>query len=78
MDLTKELMIIFKWNTIDKVPKLLNEPILCLTKNEKLCVFNNTEGMYKERNHFIKYSNFNRLAEKYKVKYWVYQKDLII
>ena len=70
--------ITFEWNTTDNVPELMNEPILCMTEKGKLCVFSNTEGMYKERMHFIKYSNFNNLVNNYHIKYWVYQKNLIV
>ena len=67
-----------EWNTVDKIPDPVIEPIVCITRNNKVVVFKNTERrMWHQTGSWISYSNFTRLVDKYKVVYWAYQKDLI-
>ena len=67
LSLTKEIV----WNTVNDIPKYIEEPILCCTDNGKLMTFKNT----KYPNTIE--SGFGHLAEKYKIRFWVYQKELL-
>lgn len=63
----------FTWKSFEETPSDVHEPILYMTVNNKLGVFKNTEqGMHPES------SSLDRLKEKYNVKYWVYQKELVL
>ena len=68
--LTKE----FIWNTVNDIPKYIEEPILCLTDNGKLMTFKNTKTIISPN---TTKSGFLNLAEKHKIKLWVYQKELL-
>ena len=68
--LTKE----FIWNSINDIPKYIEEPILCLTDNGKLMTFKNTKTIIYPN---TTKSGFGHLVEKYKIKLWVYQKELL-
>ena len=68
--LTKE----FIWNTVNDIPKYIEEPILCLTDNGKLITFKNTKTLIWPN---TVESGFGHLAEKYKIRFWVYQKELL-
>lgn len=60
LSLTKEIV----WNTVNDIPKYIEEPILCCTDNGKLMTFKNANTLI-------------HLAEKYKIRFWVYQKELL-
>lgn len=68
--LTKE----FIWNTVNDIPKYIEEPILCLTNNGRLLTFKNTKTIICPN---TTKSGFVHLAEKYKIRFWVYQKELL-
>lgn len=68
--LTKE----FIWNTVNNIPKYIEEPILCLTDNGKLMTFKNTKTLIQPNKVE---SGFGNLVEKYKIKLWTYQKELL-
>lgn len=70
LSLTKE----FIWNTVNDIPKYIEEPILCLTDNGKLMTFKNTKTLIWPNKVE---SGFGHLAEKYKIRFWVYQKELL-
>ncbi len=63
----------FNWNPASWEPMNIDLPILAWTNNDKLVVFKNTKSyMYGEP-----VSDFKRLVEKYNIKFWVYQVDVI-
>ena len=63
----------FNWNPVSWEPMNIDLPILAWTNNDKLVVFKNTKSyMYGQP-----VSGFNRLVEKYKIKFWVYQTAVI-
>lgn len=68
--LTKE----FTWNTVNEIPRDIEEPIVCLTDNGKLMTFKNTKTLICPNKVE---SGFGHLVEKYSIKLWVYQKELI-
>ena len=73
----------FEWIDAYDKPKDINEPIIALTKNNKLVVFKDTisrtvgsrdaQGNYT----YIESSNWDHLVYKYRIEYWNYQKKLI-
>ncbi len=68
--------VTFVWNDADIVPDNFELPVVYCTSNNKIASFKNTYGMYNG-DESTKHSNWDWLREKYNVKYWVYQKDLI-
>lgn len=68
--------ITFTWNDADIVPDNFELPVVYCTGNNKISTFKNTYGMYG-RDESTKHSSQEWLREKYNVKYWTYQKDLI-
>ena len=63
----------FIWSEAEEAPSDVLEPVLYMTTNNKLGVFKNTE---KANNTGV--SGWTRLKEKYNVKFWAYQKDIIV
>ena len=66
----------FTWNPVSYIPGDINAPILAWTKNDKLLVFKNAKTCINgdvEKS----FSGFNRLVEKYNIKFWVYQEAVI-
>ena len=68
----------FRWYTPDKIPTNLKRPILCVTRNNKLCVFRYENERWTERCHFLKYMTFEKVVQHYGIKYWVYQDELLL
>ena len=68
--------ITFVWNDADIVPDDFELPVIYLTINNKIGSFKNTYGLYGG-DESTKHSNWDRLKEKYNIKYWIYQKDLL-
>lgn len=71
--------VTFKWTEADQVPTI-DEPVVCITKNKKICVLNHSVGRYigdtdTEDKH-IRHWEF--LKSKYNIEYWTYQSDLMI
>ena len=64
----------FEWRIANETPRDIEEPILCLTHNGKLLIFNNTKTIIYPNT--VK-SVFRYLVEKYNIKLWVYQKELL-
>jgi hypothetical protein len=63
----------FNWNPASWEPMNIDLPILAWTNNDKLVVFKNTKSyMYGKP-----VSDFKRLVEKYNIKFWVYQVNVI-
>ena len=71
--------ITFHWNTPDIVPKEKYEPILCVTRNNKLCIFSYDpyKEIWKERCHWLRYRSFESVVRHYGIKYWAYQRAVI-
>lgn len=73
----------FEWIDAYDKPKDINEPIIALTKNNKLVVFKDTisrtvgpiDALGKIT--YIESSNWDHLVYKYNIKSWNYQKKLI-
>ena len=72
--ITIELNTSFEWRMATEIPRDIEEPILCLTDNGKLMTFKNTKTIIYPN---TTKSGFGYLAEKYKIRFWVYQKELL-
>ena len=72
--ITIELNTSFEWRMTTEIPRDIEEPILCLTDNGKLMTFKNTKTIIYPN---TTKSGFLNLAEKYKIRFWVYQKELL-
>lgn len=59
----------FEWR--EDIPEEIEKPILALTGNGKMLVFKNTSYYGKSE------SCYKRLKEKYNVRCWAYQEELI-
>lgn len=68
--MSKEIKFI--WNESDRGPYYIDDPILVQTQNNKLIVFKDTKTYINNK----KVSNWQRLVEKYKIKYWCYQEAI--
>lgn len=71
--ITIDLNTSFEWKLKNETPRDIEEPILCLTDNGKLITFKNTKTLIWPN---TVESGFGHLVEKYKIKLWVYQKEL--
>lgn len=71
---TVDLNTSFEWKIANETPRDIEEPILCLTHNGKLITFKNTKTIIYPNT--VK-SVFGYLVEKYNIKLWVYQKELL-
>lgn len=72
--ITIDLNTSFEWRMANDTPRDIEEPILCLTDNGKLMTFKNTKTLIYPN---TVESGFGHLVEKYKIKLWVYQKELL-
>jgi len=75
--------VFFEWNDAFDEPKDIKKPILGLTENNKLIVFKDTIGRkvkHDESGHYtyVEYSNWDHIVDKYNIKYWTYQSELIV
>ena len=68
----------FRWYTPDKIPTNLKRPILCVTKNNKLCIFRYENDKWVERWSWFRYDTFEKVVQHYGIKYWVYQDELLL
>lgn len=59
----------FLWHGAGDNPYDMEKPILAQTENNKLIVFKDTKTYINNK----KVSHWQRLVEKYKIKYWCYQ-----
>lgn len=71
--ITVDLNTSFEWKLKSETPRDIEEPILCLTDNGKLMTFKNSKTLIWPNKVE---SGFGHLVEKYKIKLWVYQKEL--
>ena len=69
------MIVNFEWNPATYEPKDFNAPILAWTDNDKLVVFKDTKA-YLNGDTKNPFSGFNRLVEKYNIKFWVYQSTI--
>lgn len=72
--ITIDLNTSFEWRMTSETPRDIEEPILCLTDNGKLITFNNTKTLIQPNKVE---SGFDNLVEKYRIKLWTYQKELL-
>ena len=72
--ITIDLNTSFEWRMATEIPRDIEEPILCLTENGKLMTFKNTKTLIRPNKVE---SGFGNLVEKYKIKLWTYQKELL-
>lgn len=72
--ITIDLNTSFEWRMASETPRDIEEPILCLTYNGKLMTFKNTKTIIYPN---TVESGFGHLVEKYSIKLWVYQKELL-
>ena len=72
--------VTFRWNYATEAPTDFYKPVVYITKNNKIAVFKDTVswtgGDAKDKTKH--YSNWEWLREKYNIKYWVYQEDLLV
>ena len=66
----------FNWNPASREPMIIDLPILAWTNNDKLVVFKDTKT-WLNGDTKRPISDFKRLVEKYKIKFWVYQNAVI-
>lgn len=71
-----------EWRDASEGPSDMNEPILYCTKNNKLGTFKNTVGYHSTVGYYggdviTAHSDWKRLSEKYSVKYWTYQSEIL-
>jgi len=52
--------------------------VLCITRNNKLCLFRYENERWTERCHFLKYMTFEKVVKHYGIKYWTYQDELLL
>lgn len=72
---TLDNRVSFTWNDASIIPEDYTLPVLCKTNNGKLLVFKDTSAMYGGKKETI-HSGWNFLADKYNIKYWVYQYEV--
>lgn len=72
--ITIDLNTSFEWRIATETPRDIEEPILCLTDNFKLMTFKNTKTLIQPNKVE---SGFGNLVEKYRIKLWTYQKELL-
>ena len=60
----------FEWKRTDIIPGDYQSPILCMTGNGKLMTLKDTSSS-------LGGSNWSWYVEKYNIKYWCYQSELI-
>jgi hypothetical protein len=67
--------VIFYWATTDNEPDM-NQPLLCQTESGKLITLKDTIGFFNgdTSNPF---SDWNHYVRKYKIKFWVYQSNIV-
>ena len=65
--ITKEIKFI--WNESNRGPYDIDRPILVQTENNKLMTFKDTKFFINKQ----PVSHWQRLVDKYKIKYWCYQ-----
>ena len=69
--------VYFEWNNADVIPDK-SKPIICITKNNKLCLFRFENNKWRERWSWIVYGSFEKVVSHYGIKYWTYQNNIII
>lgn len=65
-----------EWRPAELEPAVISEPVLCQTENKKLVVFKDTMGWIVGEGK--PKSNWKWLREKYNIKWWVYQIEIMI
>ena len=69
-------IVTFTWFNVTNEPIHIDKPIVCVTENDKLVVFKHTKTWLNgDTKH--PFSGFKRLVDKYNIKYWAYQENLI-
>jgi len=66
----------FEWISAKYSPGAIEFPVLCWTENDKLMVLKNTYSFYNGDSS-KKFSYWDNLVSKYKIKFWAYQNSLI-
>ena len=70
----------FEWKTADIIPGDYESPVLCMTNNGKLMTLKNTMSHIVDHTQESGYrccSNWKWLVEKYNIRYWVWQSELL-
>lgn len=70
-------MVQFDWIPAEQAPEDWYAPILYVSGNNKLGIFKDTLGFYDYNNKSTHYSRWQCLKEKYNIKFWVYQSQLL-
>lgn len=66
----------FNWNPASWAPMNIDLPILALTNNDKLVVFKNSKSWLNgDVQH--PFSNWKWMVDKYNIKFWAYQYEVI-
>lgn len=66
----------FNWNPASWAPMNIDLPILALTNNDKLVVFKNSKSWLNgDVEH--PFSNWKWMVDKYNIKFWAYQYEVI-
>ena len=78
--LSLNMKIEFEWKSPDIIPGDYQSPILCMTGNRKLMTLKDTMGMtvdHTQKSGYRYGSNWSWYVEKYNIKYWCYQSELV-
>lgn len=65
----------FEWHDASWEPADIDEPVLAWTNNDKLVVFKNTKSYLCGNPN--PYSNWKWLRDKYNIKFWAYQTEVM-
>ena len=71
----KETYVKIRWTDKNDVP-IMEKPLLVLTENGKLMTLKHSMGCYGG-DWSKPFSDWKNFVEKYKIKSWVYQEELI-
>ncbi len=73
----EEKTVMLEWRPAENGgPALIEEPVLCLTKNKKLLTFKDTISRAFGSPKIT--SDWKFLKEKYNIEWWTYQNEIII
>ena len=71
--------VTFEWKSADIIPGDYESPVICLTNNGRMMALKDTMSRivdHTQKSGFRVCSGWNRLVEKYNIKYWVWQTEL--
>lgn len=75
-------IVTFSWFDASNEPIHIDKPIICCTNKDKLMTLKDTIGrtcgpIVDGKMTYKEYSNWSWIRDKYNIKYWAYQENLI-